>query len=169
MAQRKFLRQVAGYSSGDAGSFPRIILIDFFTDEEIKQQETARKYMARLQENMKDLDEPCGNQTDDKESGHGESQIKKESKTNSEEGGDTNLETNNDVHPHFENLESHDGPGSEFCVRLMCEHEQVVTFFRPCLCKIIFQIVTEYRVTVYDLLISPWLSVVFRIYQKFFV
>ena len=172
MAQRKFLRQVAGYSSGDAGSFPRIILIDFFTDEEIRQQETARKYMTRLQENMKDLDEPCENQTDDKDSGHGESPTKKESKTNSEEREDTNLETNSDVHPHFENLESYDGPGSEFCVRLMCEHEQVMTFFPSMFMQnhmdIWFQIVVEYR---YCLCPSNF-SVAFsclRIFQKFLV
>ena len=137
LAQRKFLRQIAGYASGDAGSFPRIILIDFWTDEEISQQETARKCMTQVRENMKDLGEPCRNQTEDKESGRGESAAKKEPNINSEEGEDRNLETNNDVHPHFENLESNDGPGSDFCVRLMCEHEQVMTLSRPRQCKII--------------------------------
>ena len=115
---------------------------------------------------MKDLGEPSKIQTEDKESRRGESGTKKRPNINSEEEEDTNFETKNDLHPHFENLESYDGPGSEFCVRLMCEHEQVMTLFSPRQWKIIGS-GQRHCSHPFKPVISLWLSAVLRIYRQF--
>ena len=135
MAQRKFLRQIAGYTSGEGGSFPRIILIDFWTDDELKEQEAARKQLqaskaneeakkAREEAEKNECErEKCPLETDAKKAdGKDDNKSSSKSHDSKEEGVSEN------IHPHFENLEEYDGPGSEFCVRLMCEHDQVITF-----------------------------------------
>ena len=64
LAQRKFLRQIAGYTSGDTGAFPRIILIDFWTDEEKKQQEEARQHRIKMETQQTNQEETCKEEMD---------------------------------------------------------------------------------------------------------
>ena len=145
LAQRKFLRQVAGYTSGDGGGFPRIILIDYWTDEEIRQQEKAGERMIKMQiqkekqKDDKELGKKNVNECDEEnkenavcneseKSAGKEPDVKEEKKTEEttqKASGDSDAEKKENCDVHFENLDNYDGPGSEFCVRLMCEYEQV--------------------------------------------
>ncbi len=156
LAQRKFLRQIINYTSSEGGAFPRIIFIDFWTADEIKEHKKAFENMKRrkLEEaqakekaNVEKAEQDCdsakqdageGACTEDAKSEESETKQKaaKNEKEDAENKQKPQQKEENSVKPEdgcqrLDELEEYEGPGSEFCVRLMCEHEQVRIFRTP--------------------------------------
>ncbi len=221
LAQRKFLRQIANYSSGDAGTYPRIIIIDYWKEEEKELQQKAleakietnreekpverseeeceRDYAEQVEymktrlrtimnghfklkledHNMEDLDCKMKSKLDESHvpgqsykdlcskcgasvtEGHDDCPMKdgedmgdtflkwllqeeglvteeaceqkippdpnmeKYRKEIEKENREKKMESSNPTDDPFADFEKYDGPGNEFCVRLLCEADQV--------------------------------------------
>ena len=142
LAQRKFLRQITGYTSSESSAFPRIILIDFWTQDELQQQakvwmrkERKRKEEERAaarqkeeEKNSAECPDAASSQCPDEKKNDDSFQCSENSEPKEKTDVEETAEKNEDsqIHPSFEDLEVYGGPGSEFCVRLMCEHEQAI-------------------------------------------